>query len=81
MRRTCCRNEKALSRWCWAGPVDPQAMNRGNDMTYDEARQQLAMLLRNGQISEYHYQQELAALKYEYGEAMNAQDDKQGVSA
>jgi len=50
-------------------------------MTYYEARQQLAMMLRNGQITEYHYQQELASLKYAYGEAMSAQDDKQGVSA
>jgi len=50
-------------------------------MTYDEARQQLAMMLRNGQISEYHYQQELAALKYEYGERCSCADDQQGVSA
>ena len=50
-------------------------------MSLDEAKQELAMLLRNGQISEYHYQQELASLKYAYAEAQSHRSDQQGVSA
>ena len=50
-------------------------------MSYGEAKQELAMLLHNGQISKYHYQQELAALKYAFAEACGKQDDQARVSA
>lgn len=50
-------------------------------MTFFDAKQELAMLLRNGQLSLDEYEIELAALKYAHGEAVNRADDLRGVSA
>lgn len=50
-------------------------------MSFFDARQELAMLLRNGQMTLDEYEVELRALKYAHGESMSAQDDQQGVAA
>jgi hypothetical protein len=50
-------------------------------MSFWDAKQELAMLLRNGQLSIDEYEIELAALKYAHGEVMGRADDQRGVSA
>jgi hypothetical protein len=50
-------------------------------MTFFDAKQELAMMLRNGQMTLDEYEVELASLKYAYGEAMSRADDLQGVVA
>ena len=49
-------------------------------MTFFDAKQELAMLLRNGQLSLDQYEIELAALKYAHAESMSRADDRQGVA-
>ena len=50
-------------------------------MSYFDAKQTLNMMLRNGQISEYDYSQELTALNYAYSEQQTKADDNRGVSS
>ncbi|WP_252108951.1 MULTISPECIES: hypothetical protein [unclassified Halomonas] len=50
-------------------------------MTFFDAKQQLAMMLRNGQLSLDEYEFELEALKYAHGERMNSADERSGVAA
>lgn len=50
-------------------------------MSFFDAKQEIAMLLRNGQMTLDEYEVELKALKYAHGEAMNKADDQQGVAA
>lgn len=50
-------------------------------MTFFDAKQQLAMMLRNGRLSLDEYEIELAALKYAHAESMSREDDRQGVAA
>lgn len=49
-------------------------------MSFFDAKQELAMMLRNGQLSLDEYEIELAALKYAHGECLNRADDQQGVA-
>jgi hypothetical protein len=50
-------------------------------MTFFDAKQELAMMLRNGQMTLDEYEVELASLKYAQGEVMSHADDKCGVAA
>tara|TARA_R110000772_G_scaffold162138_2_gene273319 strand:+ start:333 stop:485 length:153 start_codon:yes stop_codon:yes gene_type:complete len=50
-------------------------------MSFFDAKQQLAQMLRNGQLSLDQYEIELAALKYAHAESMSRADDRQGVAA
>tara|TARA_R100001039_G_scaffold38834_1_gene41979 strand:+ start:8521 stop:8673 length:153 start_codon:yes stop_codon:yes gene_type:complete len=49
-------------------------------MSFFDAKQELAQMLRNGQLSLDEYENEMAALKYAHGEAMGRADDLRGVS-
>ncbi len=49
-------------------------------MSFFDAKQELAMLLRNGQMTLDEYEFELAALKYAHAESMSWADDRQGVA-
>lgn len=50
-------------------------------MSFFDAKQEIAMLLRNGQMTLDKYEIELAALKYAHAESMSKADDQQGVAA
>ena len=50
-------------------------------MSFFDAKQQLAQMLRNGQMTLDEYEFELAALKYVHAESMSRADDRQGVAA
>ncbi|WP_185858872.1 hypothetical protein [Vreelandella populi] len=50
-------------------------------MSFFDAKQQLAQMLRNGQLPLDQYEVELEALKYAHGESMNSADRRQGVAA
>ena len=50
-------------------------------MSFWDAKQELAMMLRNGQLSLDEYEFELKALKYAHAESMSREDDRQGVAA
>lgn len=63
-----------------AGQINVEKIRR-KIMSFWDAKQELAMLLRNGQLSIDEYEIELAALKYAHGEVMGRADDQRGVSA
>ncbi|WP_185859276.1 hypothetical protein [Vreelandella populi] len=50
-------------------------------MSFFDAKQQLAQMLRNGQMTLGQYEVELEALKYAHGESMSSADQRQGVAA
>lgn len=68
-----------LSFGARAGRINVEKIRR-KAMSFFDAKQEIAMLLRNGQLSLDEYEVELKALKYAHGEAMSAQDDQQGVA-